>query len=134
MTEKDIIQQIAVNNGLDPRQLALVYRVEARDTAVVWKNNGAFVADVVQLQYNFTDVANASETAAVRQAMLNDEYHSNPIGSAFGSERSKRDPNGNLVSYSFKGTFQYAFPEAGSIYSGSFSTGKALKDTSQSGG
>ncbi len=134
VSEKDLVKKVATDNSIDPNQLALVYRVEARDTAVVWKTTGGFVADVIQLQYNYTDVANANDTSAVRQAMLNDEAHSNPIGSAFGTEKSRRDATGNLVSYSFKGSFQYAIPEDSIVYSGTFSTGKALKDKTQTGG
>lgn len=128
-TDKDLVQVVATNNGLDPNQLALVYRVDARDTAVVWKKNGAFVADVMQVQYLYVDVSNANDTMAVRQAMLYDEAHDmTPIGSVFGTERASRDAAGNLRSYSFKGNFQYAFPEQDAVYSGTFSTGKALYD------
>lgn len=133
-TEKDFIQKVATDNGLNPNDLAFVYRVDARDTAVVWKKNGGFVADVIQLQYNYVDVSNPSGTTVMRQAMLNDEAHANPLGSAFGTETSKRDANGNLTRYSFRGTFQYAIPEDGAVYSGTFVTGKALNDTSHQGG
>ncbi len=134
VSEKDLVKKVATDNGLDPNQLALVYRVEARDTAVVWKTTGGFVADVIQLQYSYTDVPNANNTSVVREAQLNDEAHSNAIGSAFGTEKSRRDASGNLLTYSFKGNFQYAIPEDGTVYSGTFTTGKALKDKTQAGG
>ncbi len=133
-TEKDFIQKVATDNGLNPNDLAFVYRVNARDTAVVRKSDGGFVADVIQLQYNYVDVPNASGTTVMRQAMLNDEAHDAPIGSAFGTQTSRFDANGNLRSFSFRGSFQYAIPENTTVYSGTFTTGKALNDTSQQGG
>lgn len=129
MTDKDLVQIAATNNGLDPKQLALVYRVEARDTAVVWKKDGSFVADVMQVQYVYVDVPNANDTRAVRQALLYyDPYDMTPIGSVFGTETAARDAAGNLRSYSFKGTFQYALPDQDAVFSGTFATGQALND------
>jgi len=133
-SEKDFINKAAQDNGIDPKQLVLVYRVDARDTAVAWAANGGFVADVLQLQYIFTDVPNATDTVVVRQAILNDvndpAHENTPLGSAFGTEKARRSADGTLLSYSFKGNFQYAIPEAGTIYTGTFATGKVLKDTS----
>lgn len=133
-SEKDFIQKVATDNGLNPNDLAFVYRVDARDTAVVRKADGGFVADVIQLQYNYVDVPNASGTTVMRQAMLNDEAHDNPIGSAFGTETARYDGNGNLKTFSFRGSFQYALPEDTMVFSGTFTTGKALNDMSQQGG
>jgi len=129
-TEKDFIQKVATDNGLDPKSLVFVYRADKHDTAVVDASTGAFVADVIQMEYNFTDVSNSDQSKTVRQAFLYDEAHSSALGSAFGTETAKRDSNGNLTSYSFRGTFQYSIPENDAVYSGSFSTGARVKDTS----
>ena len=125
----EIVQQIAQDNGLNAADLVLVYRPNKRDTAVVRKATGELIADAQQIQYVFTDVANSAGTQIVRQAFLYDEAHyPNPLGSVFGTEKLKRDTEGNLVSCSFHGTFQFSIPETGTVYSGSFSTGKRIVD------
>jgi hypothetical protein len=101
---------------------------EKHDTAVVRAADGAFVADVIQMEYSFTDVSNTNQTRTVRQAFLFDEAHNGAVGSAFGTETARRDPNGNLTGYTFRGTFQYAFPESGEVYSGTFTTGARVRD------
>src|SRR5437879_2276790 len=53
-SEKDFIQKVASDNGLDPKSLAFVYRPNKHDTAVVDAASGAFVADVIQMEHNFT--------------------------------------------------------------------------------
>src|SRR4051812_2741405 len=60
LTEKDLIQKVATDNGLDPKSLAFVYRANKHDTAVVDAATGAFVADVYQMEYNFTEVSNST--------------------------------------------------------------------------
>jgi hypothetical protein len=129
-TEKDFLKKVASDNGLEAKKLAFVYRPNKHDTAVVMAANGAFVADVIQMQYNFTDISNTTQTKIVRQAFLNDEAHTSAIGSAFGTESVKRDADGNVLNDNFHGTFQYSIPEENSVYSGSFSTGARVKDTS----
>jgi hypothetical protein len=130
VTERDFILKVAQDNGLDPKILAFVYRVDKHDTAVVLAANGTFVADVLQMEVNFTDVANSTQTRTVRQAFLYNEDHTAPLGSAFGTETAKRDANGNIITYSFHGTFQYSIPENGAVYTGSFSSGRRVLDTS----
>jgi hypothetical protein len=130
VSERDFIEKVASDNSLDPRQLVFVYRPDKHDTAVVMASTGAFVADVIQMEYNYTEVTNSTDTQIVRQAFLYDEAHTSALGSAFGTERAKRDVNGNLVSDSFHGTFQYSIPETGVVYSGTFTSGRRIKDTS----
>lgn len=129
LTEKDVVNQIASDNGLNPRDLVFVYRADKLDTAVVMRTNGLFVADWQQVQYNFTTINNTANTDAVMQSFIFDENHSNAIGSLFGTIKEKRDSNGNLTSFSFHGNFQYALPEASTIVSGTFSTGKKVNET-----
>ncbi len=131
-SDKDVVEKVAQDNGLDARGLALVYRVQEEDTAVVNRSDGSFVADVMQMQFSHTQVGNG--TAAMKQVILTDEAHPNPVGSAVGTERSKHTSKGALAAYSFRGTFQYAFPETSTIYTGNFSTGKRLNDSTGGSG
>ena len=145
-SDKDVIRQVAANNGLDPAQLVLVYRPDAFDTAVVVKATGQVIADYQQMPDitqpdQRTDVANPDGTLTVRQAFLFDEAHGitpgHQIGSICGTEKVKRDADGNRVSYNFHGTFQFAIPESGGewqtgVYSGAFATGKRIVDTTGS--
>jgi hypothetical protein len=134
------INRIAADNGLNPATLCFVYRAEKRDTAVVVRSTGEFIADVYQTEYYYTDITNASDTATYRQAYLDDEYHTNPdgspnpIGSTFGVETKTVDKNGNITSYSYHGNFQYVMPgpptpldpEVNTVWTGTFSTGARI--------
>jgi hypothetical protein len=130
VSEKDFVQKVAQDNGLDPATLVFVYRPDKHDTAVVRASDGAFVADVLQMEYNFTEATNSTDTQTVRQALLYDEAHTIALGSAFGTEKTRRDPSGKITGYSFRGTFQYSIPENGTVYSGTFAAGKRVVDTS----
>ena len=128
-TEQDFINKVAQDNGLDPSKLFFVYRPDKRDTAVV-QSNGAFVADVIQMEYQFTDIANPSGSAIVRHALLFDENHTAALGSFFGLETVSRDANGNLMNDSLVGTVFYSMPELGRVYDAHISTGRRIVDTS----
>ena len=131
LTSKDIIRIIAANNGItDLKSLAFVYRADKRDTAVVRLSDGGIVSDWQQIQYSYTDVA-GSNGSTVKQAFLNDEYHDQAIGSLFGIENWRHNAGGVTTSYSFRGNFNYAMPETGAVYSGTFSTGRRVIDTSE---
>jgi len=137
-TDKDVVKAIAANNGLDPKDLILVYRPNAFDTAVVNKNSGAVVSDFVQLPDIsrvgttwVTDVTINGQT--VRQAFIFDE-HDNPIGSVYGTEKQRLDANNAIISESYHGTFQLAITDDShllmqGVYSGTFATGRRIKDT-----
>jgi hypothetical protein len=148
-SSRDVLSTIAANNGLNASDLVLVYRPDAYDTAVVFKNaagmaragvsSGAqVVADYIQMPDVtrvgttwVTDVTGNGQTA--RQAYLFDE-HDSPIGSIVGIEKQKRDANNNLVSESFHGTWQFSIPDDShtiarpGVYSGTFSAGARVKD------
>jgi hypothetical protein len=127
-SEKDFIQKVATDNGMDPKTLAFVYRPRNHDTVVVRMADGWW-ADVIQMEYSFTEVSNSNQTKLIRQSFLyNDETGSTPIGSAFGMETAKYSSDGSLLSDNFHGTFQYSID--GVVYSGSFSTGARVKDNS----
>jgi hypothetical protein len=134
-TDRDVVQKLATDAGVDPRDYVLVYRPDALDTAVVSKSTGDAI-DFLQLP----DISNPAGMTEItgngttfRQAFLYDE-NSNPIGTIVGSERQKMDANGNIVSDSYRGTFQYAIPDDGNhkwtpgVYSGTFATGKRIPD------
>src|SRR5437588_8445592 len=84
-TDKDAVKTIADNNGLDAKDLILVYRPDAFDTAVVNKNTGMVISDYLQLP-DFSRIGTQWVTDAtangqtVRQAFLFAQQ-SNPIGS-----------------------------------------------------
>ncbi|HEU5126268.1 MAG TPA: hypothetical protein VFW05_19650 [Verrucomicrobiae bacterium] len=144
-TEKDVIRVIARNNGIDPRGLVLVYRPNAYDTAVVVKATGEVIADYQQIPDvtapdQKVDVTSADGVTTVRQAYLFDEMHGSfggqQIGTIFGIEKQRRDPNDNehVISEHFHGTFQFAIPEPDNpdwqqgVYRGSFVTGRRIVD------
>ena len=131
-SERDIIKTIAENNGItDLRDLGFVYRADKRDTAVVRLSDGSIVSDWQQIQYSYTDVTDSNGAYTAKQAFLNDEYHDQAIGSLFGLENWRRNSSGSTVSYSFRGSFQFALPETGTVYSGTFSTGRRVVDKSE---
>jgi hypothetical protein len=123
LTQQTLIDKVAADNGINPKDCEFVYRVEKLDTAVVWKTNGLFIADVYQMEYIFTDVTNAADTEDICGSLLNDEYHTNAIGSTFGIKDQKHNADGYLTSFSYHGTFHCSFPENNVVFTGSFSTG-----------
>ncbi len=128
-TEQTFVNQVAKNNGLDPSQCIFVYRPDRRDTVVV-RRNGAFVADVIQMEYTYVDVTNPNNTATVRQAFLYDEAHSSPLGSFLGTEIRSFNGNGSLANDQLTGRFQYSYPDLGTVYTGTAWTGQRVVDNS----
>jgi len=126
INQQTLINKVAADNGLNPKDLVFIYRVEKRDTAVAWKTNGVFVADVYQMEYTYQDITNATGTTDFIESLLNDEYHTNAIGSTFGVETRSYNREGYINSYNYHGTFHCAFPEDNVVFSGSFSTGPRL--------
>src|SRR5262245_3949724 len=130
-SEKDIIAACAADNGItDLKSLAYVYVANEQDTEVVFVDSGETVCEVFQLENSFTAVPSADGTQTVRQAFIFNEAHGQALGSAFGIEKAKRDGDGVLTSFSYKGNFQFSVPEENSVYSGTFTTGKRLKSSS----
>jgi hypothetical protein len=129
-SEKEIIAKCAADNGItDLKSLAYVYVANEKDTEVVFATTGATVCEVFQLENSFTEVPSADGTTVARQSFVFNETHGQALGSAFGLERSKRNMNGDLVTYSYRGNFQFSIPEDNTVYSGTFTTSKRLKDT-----
>jgi hypothetical protein len=123
LTQQTLIDKVAADNGIDPADCVFVYRVEKRDTAVVWKTNGAFISDVYQVEYTYHDVTNATGSVDWNESLLNDEYHTNAIGATFGLEEKRYNSDGYLIGYSYRGTFNCAFPENNVVFTGEFATG-----------
>jgi enoyl-[acyl-carrier-protein] reductase (NADH) len=123
LNQQTLINKVAADNGLNPKDLCFVYRVEKLDTAVVYKSNGVFVSDVYQMEYTFQDVTNQTGTTDFIQSLLNDEYHTNAIGSTFGVQTRNYNRAGYISNYSYHGSFQCSFPEDNVVFTGSFSTG-----------
>jgi len=127
------IKKVAADNGLDPKDLAFVYRVENLDTVVAFKTNGQFVADIYQMEDTFTAITNAPNTMDARQSLLTIENATNfdgalvTIGGIFGIEDFHHDAEGNITSYSYHGNFNYSLPGETVVFSGTFSTGARLK-------
>ena len=127
-TEQDFVNKVAQDNGLDPSTLTFVYRPNRRDTVVVRTSDGAFIADVIQMEYTYTDVVNPTGAVTVRHALLFDEYHQAALGSFFGIETASRDANGNLVNDSLSGTVLYSKPDVGVVCGGKIYTGQRVVD------
>ena len=128
-TEQDFVNKIAQDNGLDPSTLVFVYRPDRRDTVVVRASDGKFIADVIQMEYTWTDVVNPTGAVIVRHALLFDEYHQAALGSFFGIELTSRDANGNLINDSLSGTVLYSKPDIGIVYGAKIWTGQRITDT-----
>lgn len=127
-TEQDFVNKIALDNGLDPATLVFVYRPDRRDTVVVRASTGAFIADVIQMEYTFTDVVNPTGAVVVRHALLFDEYHQAALGSFFGLELISRDANGALLNDTLNGTVLYSKPDVGIVYGAQIWTGQRIVD------
>jgi hypothetical protein len=127
-TEQSFVNTVAANNGLNPSTLVFVYRPNRHDTVVVNASTGAFVADVIQMEYTHTDIVNASNTQIVRQAFLYDEAHQTALGSAAGGEYISRTSGGGIANDFFTGAFQYSKPEIPAVYVGTFWTGQRIVD------
>ena len=128
-TEQDLVNKVAQDNGLDPSTLVFVYRPNRRDTVVVRSSSGQFIADVIQMEYTWTDVVNPTGAVIVRHALLFDEYHQAALGSFFGLELSSRDTSGNLLTDSLNGTVLYSKPDVGMVYGARIWTGRRIVDT-----
>jgi hypothetical protein len=127
-TEQDFVNKVAQDNGLDASTLVFVYRPDKRDTVVVRASDGAFIADVIQMEYTFTDVVNPTGAVIVRHALLFDEYHQSALGSFFGLEMTTRDASGKLLTDSLSGTVFYSKPDVGIVYGGHLATGQRVVD------
>lgn len=133
-TEQRFVKKLAQDNGVDPSQCIMVYRPDKRDTAVVLKN-GQFVADFIQMEFQYFDVNNPNDTVTVRQALLYDEYHQTALGSWAGLEERRFDSNGGLQNDVLNGWFQYSLPDfadpasPSGVFMGNAVTGQRIVDT-----
>ncbi len=127
ITEQDFVNKVAQDNNLNPANLVFVYRPRKHDTVVV-QSNGKFVADVIQMEYNYTDVVNPAGKVVVRHALLFDEYHQAALGSFFGLEVRSVNGNGGFDSEQLVGTVLYSKPDEDTVFGASVSTGARIVD------
>jgi hypothetical protein len=125
------IKKVAADNGLNPADLAFVYRVENLDTVVAFKSNGQFVADIYQMETTYTDITNLLNTVSCIQSTLTTETNLagdlGNIGGIFGIQEHTYNKEGTLTGFSYHGSFNYSPPGQNVVFSGSFATGARLK-------
>jgi hypothetical protein len=126
------INKVAADNGLDPADLAFVYRAEKLDTAVVFKSDGTFVADVYQMETTYTDITNLANTVSYIQSMLTTEIDLagdlGNMGGIFGIQEHIYNKAGDLVAFSYHGSFNYTpIGQNNVVFTGSFATGALQK-------
>lgn len=134
-TTKKIIQDVAQNDGIDPRMLVYVFVPGSSDTEVVWKDTGETVETIYRFDSN-SSAANADDSEGATEASVYDYASGADVGSAFYFDLS-RYRNGVLKKRRIRGSFQLAlpgydtqneFPYTGedAVIQGTFSTRKAL--------
>ena len=125
------IKKVAADNGLNPADLAFVYRVENLDTVVALKSTGQFVADIYQMETTYTDITNLANTVSYIQSMLTTETNLagdlGNIGGIFGVQEHIYNKAGDLVGFSYHGSFNYTPLGENVAFTGTFSTGARLK-------
>jgi hypothetical protein len=126
-SEQNIVSKVARDNGLNPADLVFVYRPRKQDTAVVRKD-GAFVADIVHMEYTFTDVENPNRSVTVRHALLFDNSHQDALGSFMGLELRTFNSSGGLTGDRLVGTVIYGKPELPAAFSAHVTTGPRIID------
>lgn len=126
-SEQNIVNKIARDNGLNPADLVFVYRPRKQDAAVVRKD-GAFVANIVHMEYTFTDVDNPSRSVTVRHALLFDDSHQDALGSFMGLELRTFNSSGALTGDRLVGTVIYAKSELSAAFSAHVTTGSRIID------
>jgi hypothetical protein len=124
---KNLVQQCAGKNGLDAKELALVYDVETDVIEVVNRNDASIICVVA----TFTDgvtVTSADGSRRERQVFVFWEDSETTNGVLVGTERSKRGESGELVKFSFRGLLSIGIPASGDepakVCQLTFSTGK----------
>jgi hypothetical protein len=138
-TSQDIVRKFLNDRGIAySSAYTLVYRPDKRDTVVIKigdpvpPNQTFPPADYLTFEFTYTDFPNINNTWTLKQACINDEYHSGTVmGSLVGWEYSVKNSSGYRSGYSFSGTFQFASADAtpngpAGVYSGYFSTGSKV--------
>jgi hypothetical protein len=130
-SEREIIEKYAANTGVDPRSIVVGYvhdeEEPAEELEIVDATNGASVANVFQFLGGLA-VTSVDGTRTQRRRFIYDEAHRRTaLGDMSGSERLRRNADGQIVSFSYHGRFEFSFPEENTVYIGSFVTGKRLE-------
>lgn len=128
-SQKDIINKYAANTGVDPRSLAVAYvrddEEPAEELEIVSAADGSSIANVFQFLGGLA-VSKADGTQTRRQRFIFDEDHRGALGNISGSERFRRNADGEIVSFSYQGRFEFNIPEENTVYIGSFATGRRV--------
>jgi hypothetical protein len=129
-SQKDIINKYAADTGVDPRDLAVAYvhdeEEPAEELEIVSAADGSSIANVFQFLGGLA-VSNADGTRSRRQRFIFDESHRSALGTLSGSERLRRNGDGEIISFSYQGRFEFSIPEEKTVYVGSFSTGRRIE-------
>jgi hypothetical protein len=130
-SEREFIEKYAANTGVNPRSLAVGYvhdeEEPAEEIEIVDATNGASVANVFQFLGGLA-VTSSDGTQTQRRRLIYDEAHRRvSLGDIWGSERLRRNADGQIISFSYHGRFEFSIPEEHTVYVGSFSTGKRLE-------
>jgi hypothetical protein len=128
-SQKDILNKYAADAGVDPRYLAVAYvhdeEEPAEELEIVSTVDGSSIANVFQFLGGLA-VSNADGTRSRRQRFIFNEDHRSALGTLSGSERLRRNADGEIISFSYQGRFEFSIPEEKTVYVGSFSTGRRI--------
>jgi len=128
-SQKDIINKYVASTGVDPRSLVVAYvrddEEPAEELEIVNAADGSSVANVFQFLGGLA-VSRADGTQTRRQRFIFDEAHGGALGNISGSERFRRQADGQIVSFSYHGRFEFNMPEENTVYIGSFTTGRRV--------
>jgi len=130
-SEKEIVNRLSANNGLNPATQVLVYvhdeEEPAEELEVVPLSEGARTTSNVYQFLGGGVTSNSTGTATSRLRFIFDEDHSQALGSITGTERLKRRPDGSIATFSYYGTFMLSLPETNTMVVGTFSTGRRIR-------
>jgi plastocyanin len=127
MNNKGFIIDCANEKGLNPTTLALVYDTQADAIEVVSRSDGSLVCTVATFVGGVA-LGTSDGKRRERQGLVFWEDYDGPKGSMAGTELSKRDTSGNVVTFSFRGSIQIGIEahdgEATRILKANFVTGR----------
>jgi hypothetical protein len=128
-SQRDIINKYAADTGVDPRSLVVAYvrddEEPAEELEIVSADDGSSIANVFQFLGGLA-VTSADGRQTRRQRFIFNEGHRNALGDISGSERLRKNADGQIVSFAYSGRFEFNIPEVKTVYIGSFVTGRRV--------
>lgn len=128
-SQRDVINKYAADTGVDPRSLAVAYvhdeEEPAEELEIVSAVDGSSIANVFQFLGGLS-VSSADGTRSRRQRFIFNEAHRSALGDLSGSERLRRNADGQIISFFYHGRFEFSILEEKTVYVGSFSTGRRI--------